>query len=148
MVEMFFRYALLIGVALTVLSATFWLLRAATEQILGESRSVLMPFQVIGKDDPSGKLGQTLAQMLIARVGRIEQEMETSTQALKVAKSITVAPSGAQLMDINPDRALTIPEQIFEPLDLKLFTWRSGGGPSYIVVPSAFFGGSRISGID
>lgn len=105
---------------LTVLAVNFWLLRYAADQILAQTRAVLMPFQIIGKEDESGKLGLTLAQMLIARVGRIEQEMETSAQALKSAQSIAPRPPTTQVMNVNMDRPITFPEQIFEPIELKL----------------------------
>ena len=96
-----------------------WLLRTAAGYAFGKTADVLLPFRVVGRDDPDGKLGASLAQMLIGRVGRIRQEMEASAQALEDARAAYQAP-GIRPLNDSRYQVVAIPEQVFQPLDVKL----------------------------
>ena len=85
--EMFLRVLVFGAFVILLVVGNVWLLRAAAGYAFGKTANVLVPFRVVGKDDPDGKLGASLAQMLIGRVGRIRQQMEASAQALEDAEN-------------------------------------------------------------
>ena len=117
--EMFLRVLVFGAFVILLVVGNVWLLRAAAGYAFGKTANVLVPFRVVGKDDPDGKLGASLAQMLIGRVGRIRQQMEASAQALEDAKTASQAP-GIRPLNDSPYQVVAIPEQIFQPIDLKL----------------------------
>lgn len=107
-------------VGLTLLTINLWFFRAVLHTYVASHEPlVIAPFQVIGKDDAGGKLGATLASMLLARLGKIRQEMESSARALATAREGPAAPA-IQTLDVPQQTPLSVPERLFAPLNITM----------------------------
>lgn len=109
---------LLVGLGL--LTINLWFARAAYNAFVGNPPLVIAPFQIIGKDDAGGKIGATLAGMLLARLARITQEMDASTRSLQAAARERRGQAQIQTLDLPDPAPLSVPERLFAPLDLKM----------------------------
>ena len=108
---------LLVGLAL--LTVNVWFVRNVYYALLEQAAVVIAPFQVVGKDDAEGKLGTALATMLVARLGRIREEMKASALALRAARQREGQPV-IQTLDAPEPASGWVPERLFAPLDLKM----------------------------
>jgi hypothetical protein len=108
---------LLVGLGL--LTVNLWFARAVYHALLEQPPMVIAPFHVVGKDDAGGRLGVTLATMLLARLGRIREEMKSSYRALQAARQRQGQPV-VQTLDVPDPDPGWVPERLFAPLDLKM----------------------------
>lgn len=106
-------------VGLMLLTVNLWFARAVWHALREQPPVVIAPFQVVGKDDAGGRLGTTLATMLLARLGRIREELKASTQALRSARRGD-AEAVIQTLDVGDPGLGWVPERLFAPLDLKM----------------------------
>lgn len=104
---------------LGLLTINLWFARAAYNAFVGNPPLVIAPFQIIGKDDAGGKIGATLAGMLLARLSRITQEMDASTRSLQAARERR-GQAQIQTLDLPDPAPLSVSERLFAPLDLKM----------------------------
>lgn len=113
------RVLVYVVVGLILLLANLWFVRSLIQEIGGVPPSAIGAFSVSGKDDPGNKHGIALANMLAATVRRIGDEMKAASQAMEGARKATQADVVRPQVDV-PDVPLTVPIEIFQPLDIKL----------------------------
>ena len=86
------RIGLLIVSGLLLLMTNYWYVRNVWNVFQSsESSKVIAPFQIIGKDDAGGRVGQVLAHMLSARLGQIQRAMDSTAYAFDPARQTNTA---------------------------------------------------------
>ncbi len=113
------RVLVYMAAGLALLAANVWFVRSMIQVVGGTEPRAIGAFSVSGKDDPNSKLGIALARMLVAKVHRIGKEMKAASLAIESARKATRTGVVRPLVDM-PDVPLTIPSEIFQPLDMNL----------------------------
>lgn len=109
------RVLLFLSAMCLVLAANLWLISYARRAFFSSAPNVIAGMRVIGKEDTDGKLGITLAHMLAARLGKIDQEMRDAVRMLEAVENIPTG-SGPRTQDQTTD--LIVPKEVFEPLNI------------------------------
>jgi hypothetical protein len=120
--ESLIRFLVFAATGLLLLAANYWYITRLIGMVIGVGAPrVIAPLQVIGKGDDGGKLGNALASMLKARLGRIREEMKSSQRSLEEAKTSgsSQAPTMLQVSQ-RPLEPIELPNNIFKPLDLTM----------------------------
>lgn len=118
MLDLIAKVSLYAGLGALLMAANVWFISHLASRFSDSAASVVAPFQIIGKKD-EGKLGTVLAQMLIARIGRIKEEMDASARALEAARA-SVSGHSLRTLDQPSAKTPSFPEEIFQPLDIQL----------------------------
>jgi hypothetical protein len=113
---------LILGAVLLFLNICYlWALRS----LFTSGDYVIMPIRIVGKEDPSGALGITLAQMLQARLKNIGESLADAQQQLDPVRPRPVVPrlqpveriTFARMIDVT---TVTMPTSLLQPASIKL----------------------------
>jgi hypothetical protein len=112
------RMIIYVGIGSFLIISNVWYIRSIVNEFSNKKSNIIAPFSILGKEDKDGSYGTYLAEMLIAEIGEIKQQMKISQTALEIAKQ-PISSSQIRRQD-TINIPLSIPEEIFDPLDLEL----------------------------
>jgi hypothetical protein len=114
---------LILGAVLLFFNICYlWALRS----LFASGDYVIMPIRIVGKEDPSGALGITLAQMLQARLRNIGETLADSQQQLDPSRTrLPIVPRLQPVERITFERmidvrTITMPTSLLQPASIKL----------------------------
>jgi hypothetical protein len=119
------RLTLYLVIGAVLLFANIWYLRAL-RSLFASSDYVIMPFRIVGKEDPGGALGIALAQMLQARLKNIAENLADAQQQLDPTRPRPPAiprPQPVARITFAPmisATTITMPTSLLEPANIKL----------------------------
>lgn len=112
------KLALYAAVGLVLILANLWFVRLAMESFSSQGLpDTIAPVHVVGVEDKDGKIGQGLAGMLLALLGKIRQEMDSSAAQLRTPM---VDPQTVRPQDLTDPASLDLPERLFQPIDVDM----------------------------
>ncbi len=128
------KVAVFFAGALALVALNIWFVRTVRQAFFVSSINVA-PFEVAGESDKAEQKGAVLARMLIARLARIEQELEAVYSSLDNAGEIAATEGPTQSLSTRRPVELRILER---PSDIRLSVQGVDLGPLFSWLQSFF----------
>lgn len=131
-----FRISIYLVIGLALLSVNLWFVQAVHHAIVGAD-VVIAPFEIVGGNNDKLTLGRGLTHMLLARLRKIERDLEAAQASLMKSGTIAGAVSvkvgeieirsevvrelpQIALFPISSPKTASIDAQLFEPLRVNI----------------------------
>ena len=116
--DLIIKVLALVAAAFLLVVVNLWFVRSALDGFRSRTLpNTIAPIHVLGVEDKDGRAGQALASMLLARMGRIRDEVAATVEQLSqpLGDSSSIRPQ-----DLRSAPAIDLPSGLLEPLNLEM----------------------------
>jgi hypothetical protein len=117
-VEVLIKTLFSLAALLVLLAFNLWAFRLLWQSFIpDETPDAIAPIIVVGQEDPGGQRGQAMANILLARLAYIRQEINATAEWLQ---SPGLPAQRERIETLDYAASLSLPDQLFEPISIEM----------------------------